>query len=75
MQPVGVGVCVCMCVCEYMCVRVPNLHVRGKQRPTLILAARDKHEHVITRPFQLSEVRIERNGRHWRFVPAELSVG
>ena len=51
------------------------LHMRGEQRPALILTASHKHEHVIAASLQLSEMRVERYGADRRFMTTDLSVG
>ncbi len=51
------------------------LHMRGEQRPALILTASHKHEHVIAASLQLSEMRVERYGADGGFMTTDLSVG
>jgi hypothetical protein len=52
-----------------------HFHVSRKERPAFILAARDKHEHVITGTFQLTEMGVERDGTYGSLVAADFSVG
>jgi hypothetical protein len=52
-----------------------HLHVRREQRPSLVLTARHKHEHVVSASVQLSKMGIECNCAHWRFMASHISVG